>query len=89
MATANFFRLNALGSLSLHRDGESGTPTGVQKRRLGLLAILAAAGKRGLSRDRIQSFIWPEADPARSRHALDQLVYARSMPIHSSPKAVT
>jgi DNA-binding SARP family transcriptional activator len=85
MATANFFRLNALGSLSLHRDGESGTPAGVQKRRLGLLAILAAAGKRGLSRDRIQSFIWPEADPARSRHALDQLVYATRRAIDADP----
>ena len=85
MTTANFFRLNALGSLSLQRDGESGTPTGIQKRRLGLLAILAVAGKRGLSRDRIQSFIWPEADPAKSRHALDQLVYATRRAIDADP----
>ena len=48
----------------------------MQKRRLGLLALLAAGDSRGLSRERIQAFLWPESDSMRSRHAMDQLIYA-------------
>ncbi|HEU4749329.1 MAG TPA: tetratricopeptide repeat protein [Gemmatimonadaceae bacterium] len=47
-----------------------------QKRRLGLLALLALGGRQGLSRDRLQAFLWPESSAARARHALDQTVYA-------------
>ncbi|HEX6576596.1 MAG TPA: tetratricopeptide repeat protein [Gemmatimonadaceae bacterium] len=72
----NCFRLNVLGSLSLQSEGASPPSGALQKRRLSLLAILAVARDRGLSRDRIQSYLWPESDSARARHALDQLVYA-------------
>jgi len=43
---------------------------------LGLLAILALAGRQGLSRDRIEAYIWPESAGALARHSLDQTVYA-------------
>jgi DNA-binding SARP family transcriptional activator len=43
---------------------------------LGLLAILALGGRRGVSRDRIEAYLWPESSAARARHSLDQVVYA-------------
>src|SRR5256712_12737600 len=47
-----------------------------QKRPLGLLAILGLGGTPGLSRDRIEAYLWPESSGARAQHALDQTVYA-------------
>ncbi len=68
-----FFRL--LGSCSLHRDGvEAAVP--MQKRRLDLLAMLALARPAGVSRERAQAYLWPESTRERSRHALEQLIYA-------------
>jgi len=43
---------------------------------LGLLAILGLSGRQGLSRDRIEAYLWPESSGARAQHALDQTVYA-------------
>src|SRR5208283_4112116 len=47
----------------------------VQRRQLALLAALAAAGPEGLTRDRLLLLFWPDTDPARARHALDQTLY--------------
>jgi len=44
-------------------------------RRLALLAVLAAAGARGRSRDQLLALFWPEATQSRARHSLDQLLY--------------
>ena len=68
--------VQVMGGLSLTSTTEP-VPTGaLQRRRLSLLAFLALARDRGLSRERIQAFLWPESDSARARHALDQLLYA-------------
>jgi DNA-binding SARP family transcriptional activator len=68
--------LRTLGGVALLREG---TPLGgrsSQRRRLALLAILAIAGEKGISRDKAVSFLWPEHDTNRARHALSQLLYA-------------
>jgi DNA-binding SARP family transcriptional activator len=44
---------------------------------LALLAILAAAGNGGVSRDKLLEMLWPEGDPAKSRHALNQIISAQ------------
>lgn len=68
--------LKLLGTLSL-QSATGSLPSGAQqRRRLGLLALLGIAGERGISRDRLQAYLWPESSAERSRHALDQLVYA-------------
>src|SRR6266487_452111 len=68
--------LELLGTLSLH-DETRPVPVAAQQRRpLGLLAILGLGGKPGLSRDRIEAYLWPESSGARAQHALDQTVYA-------------
>jgi len=43
---------------------------------LGLLAILALAGRQGFPRDRIEAYLWPESSAPLARHSLDQTVYA-------------
>lgn len=44
--------------------------------RLALLAVLAAAGSRGLSRERLLGILRPEGDEERGRHELAQTVYS-------------
>jgi DNA-binding SARP family transcriptional activator len=41
-----------------------------------LLAVLAAGGERGRSRDQLLLLFWPDATQTRARHSLDQLLYA-------------
>ena len=49
---------------------------GHHRRRLALLAVLAASGERGRSRDQLLLLFWPDATQARARHSLGQLLYA-------------
>jgi len=51
----------------------TGAATG--RRRLALLALLAVARDRGLNRDKVQAYLWPESDTERARHGLNQMVY--------------
>src|SRR5438477_1099072 len=68
--------LELLGTLSLRNETGPVPLAAQQKRPLGLLAILGLAGRQGLSRDRIEAYLWPESSGARAQHALDQTVYA-------------
>src|SRR6266446_6630821 len=68
--------LELLGTLSLRDETRPVPVAAQQKRPLGLLAILGLGGKPGLSRDRIEAYLWPESSGARAQHALDQTVYA-------------
>ena len=67
------FRLVTFGGLALVDDG--GTTVATPRRRLALLALLAAAGQRGLTRDRLVLQLSPEKTPDKARHSLEQLVY--------------
>ena len=64
------FRLRAFGGLTLEQDGAPYVGPATQRRRLALLAVVAAADA-GVSRDRLADYLWPDADPARGRHSLD------------------
>jgi len=66
-------RLVTLGGLSL--TDASGAPVAAQRRRLALLALLAPYGERGVTREKLVGYLWPEHPPERARHALEQLVY--------------
>jgi DNA-binding SARP family transcriptional activator len=77
------FILELLGTLSLHGDSHPVPLAAQQRRPLGLLAILGLGGKQGMSRDRIEAYLWPESPAARARHALDQLVYANRQALGS------
>lgn len=69
------FRLKALGSLVVtNRDGPVGGPA-AQRRVMALLAYLAAAGERGVSREKLIGVLWPDTTDERARHALAQTLY--------------
>jgi DNA-binding SARP family transcriptional activator len=69
--------LRTLGGLSLSRGDENLTGAVTQRRRLAILALLAVAREGGMSRDKLQAYLWPETDAARARHVLNQLLYAQ------------
>jgi DNA-binding SARP family transcriptional activator len=46
-----------------------------QRKRLVFLALLAAAGPRGIARERMLLLLWPESTTDRARGALYQLLY--------------
>ena len=66
------YTLHAFGGLSLH--GPDGIVAGAaaQRRKLALLSMLATAGERGVSRDRLIAVLWPESDLGHARHVLTQ-----------------
>jgi len=68
--------LVTLGGVALFREGKPLGGRSSQRRRLALLAVLAVARERGISRDKVISYLWPEHDTNRARHALSQLLYA-------------
>src|SRR6266566_201716 len=68
--------LEVLGMLSLRHDTRAIPVSAQQRRSLGLLAILALAGRQGFPRDRIEAYLWPESSAPLARHSLDQTVYA-------------
>jgi DNA-binding SARP family transcriptional activator len=70
-------RLNTFGGVSLFRGDENLTGAVTQRRRLGILVLLAASGAAGLSRDKLLAFLWPESDTESARHVLNQLLYAQ------------
>jgi DNA-binding SARP family transcriptional activator/tetratricopeptide (TPR) repeat protein len=66
--------IRTFGGLWLERDGRR--IDGNSPRRSALLATLAAAGDRGVSRDRLLLLLWPDATEERARHNLSQTVYS-------------
>ena len=67
------FRLETLGSLAL--TGGPAAAVTTQRRRLALLALLAVAGERGLTRDKLAAYLWPDSPSDNARHGLEQLLY--------------
>ena len=68
-------RLLTFGGLGLLVGGVATTGSATRRRRLALLALLAVARDRGLSRDKVQAYLWPESDTERAQHGLNQLIY--------------
>ena len=56
-------------------DGVPYVGPAAQRRRLLLLTVLAAVGRRGISRDKVLSFLWPDADGEQARQALYQALH--------------
>ena len=67
--------LRTFGGLSIEAEPGDGPAPALAPRRLALLAIVAAAGPRGLSRDRILGILWPDKDEEQARHTLSQTLY--------------
>ena len=66
-------RLLALGGASLVDAG--GVAVIEQRRRLALLMLIAGGRGKGVSRDKLVSYLSPESSSESARHALHQLLY--------------
>lgn len=71
------YRFITFGGCAVVSDEGEVRGAATQQRRLALLAVLARAGERGVSRTRLLQLFWPdEADEERRRKALAQALYA-------------
>ena len=70
-------RISALGGLSVRdSDGKPVAGAAAQPRRMAILALLARAGQRGITREKLLSLLWPDADDERGPRTLAQALYA-------------
>jgi DNA-binding SARP family transcriptional activator/Tfp pilus assembly protein PilF len=77
MNSSPLFRLQLLGRPSIRAEGVDFVKgVAVQRRRVALLALLALADERGVSRDKILGFLWPESDSEHARNLLNAAVYS-------------
>ena len=68
-------RLIVFGGLLIATEGGPLTGRAVQRRRLALIALLASARHRGMSRDKLIALLWPGSDAETGRHYLSDSVY--------------
>ena len=64
-----------LGAASLSRSGTLVTGRACQGYRLALLALLAAARGRPVTREKAIGLLWPESPSDRARHQLSDTLY--------------
>ena len=69
-------RLRAFGGLALSDERPNPAAAITQPRSLALLALLANAGERPISRDKLLACLWPEIEPGKAAHRLAQSLYA-------------
>jgi DNA-binding SARP family transcriptional activator len=69
------FVLKVLGGAALERAGVPVTGRAVHRRRMALLALLAAARGRMVRRERIIGYLWPEHPGDAARHLLSESLY--------------
>jgi serine/threonine-protein kinase len=75
--------LRTFGGLSVDIDGTPATGAAQQRKTLALLALLGAAGHRGVSRDKLIASLWPETDAEHGRGLLNQACYALRRDLHA------
>src|SRR6266704_3447402 len=68
--------VRVFGGLAVERDGAQCAGAAARRKTLALLALLAGAGRRGLSRDKLTAYLWPESDTEHGRGLLKQACYA-------------
>jgi PAS domain S-box-containing protein len=68
-------RLFTFGRLALESARKLG-PSSRQSRPLALMALIASAGSRGITRDHVLVYFWPEHSPQAGRNVLNQTLHA-------------
>ncbi|HEX2080239.1 MAG TPA: BTAD domain-containing putative transcriptional regulator [Longimicrobium sp.] len=69
-------RIHVLGGITICRGGVPLTGAAAQPRRLAVLGLLARAGTRSTTRDRVIDLVWPDAPGEQGRRALTQALCA-------------
>ena len=75
--------LKTFGGLSVAAETASARGAAQHRKTLALLALLAAAGRRGTSRDKLIAYLWPDADVEHGRNLLNQACYALRRDLHA------
>ncbi len=68
-------QLKLFGVPAIERDGAQLTGRASHRHRLALLALLALAPGRRLTRDKLIAYLWPESNPERGRNLLKVATY--------------
>jgi len=69
-------RLNTLGGIRVLADGKVVAGAAAQPRRLAVLALLARAGRMGVTREKVLALLWSDEPEDRARRSLNQAVYS-------------
>jgi len=68
-------RLITFGGLALERDGQPVGDLASRKVPLALLAVLAGHAERGIAREKLVAYLWPDSDEERGRNSLKQATF--------------
>jgi DNA-binding SARP family transcriptional activator len=68
-------RLRVFGGVAVERDGVPVAETAELHKALALLVLVAASRDRGISRDQLAAYLWPESHSEQARAALSQTLY--------------
>ncbi|MDH3459094.1 MAG: hypothetical protein OER90_19815, partial [Gemmatimonadota bacterium] len=82
------YRLQLLGGASLEGPSVPSSGRAGHRHRLALLALLAEAGEKGLSRDKLVAYLWPESDATHARHRLSDSLYVLRQALGEDPVIV-
>src|SRR2546426_11940272 len=75
--------LKTFGGLSVAAETASARGAAQHRKTLALLALLAAARRRGMSRDKLIAYLWPDADTEHGRNLLNQACYTLRRDLHA------
>jgi DNA-binding SARP family transcriptional activator len=67
--------LRTFGGLTLSGSGSGDVLAESRRKPLAMLAVLAGAGERGITRDKVASYLWPEGESEKVRGVLKQTLY--------------
>ncbi len=70
------FRLRVFGGFAVEGPAGAVTPQLPQRRAAAVLAVLAACGDLGCTRERLIALLWSESDEAHARHNLRDALHA-------------
>jgi DNA-binding SARP family transcriptional activator/TolB-like protein len=79
------YYLRLLGGASLEDPSLPIAGRGGHRHRLALLALLAQAGEKGCSRDKLVAYLWPESDASHARHRLSDSIYVLRQTLGEDP----
>ena len=77
--------LATLGGLALEGDRGPLAGAALRPRPLALLALVACAGLRGITRDKVMAYLWPDSDADHARNCLKQTLFALRHDLHRDP----
>jgi serine/threonine-protein kinase len=76
------YRIETFGGLVIAGGTSPMTGAATQRKTMLLLAVIAAAGEQGVSREKLLGLFWPEFEMERARNALKQALHILRRDLH-------